>query len=246
MTDEQTVALEATGISYGSQNDEAAFFGRLDNIAAVQSYDGGHGRTEVITVSLASINEDVLRELVALYRRYDIEPRELRALNTGPLGAWFSDPDRWWHKEVFGFRPNDGETRSGTDDEPWKDMSHRWDIQEVLDHHTNVWPSAEDYGNKSDRVELAVRDISFYSQGDQDAFFQWLNRIPGVEGYRGQRSTLLLAANPNIGEEWDPVEFVALYRRYNIDMKELRVLFTSRLDPWYRDPERYWYNEIFG
>ncbi|TDZ90218.1 hypothetical protein [Mycobacteroides salmoniphilum] len=244
MTDGQTVALEATGISYGSQNDEAAFFGRLDSIAAVESYAGGHGRTEVITVSLDSIDEDGLREFVALYRRYDIEPRELRVLNAGRFGAWFSDPDRWWYNEVFGQRPIDNELRSSAELDPWEDKGHKWDAREAHDSHANVWPNTDGYSDT--KVELIARGVTFYSHGDEKAFFQWLNRIPGFESYQGQDSTLRIAVNPDIGEEWDPAEFVALYRRYNIDIRELRVLFTSRLDPWYSDPKRYWHNDIFG
>ncbi|MGV9674633.1 hypothetical protein ACWDSJ_05090 [Nocardia sp. NPDC003482] len=95
------MVLEATGVTYYSPQDEAAFFGWLEKIGCIESYRG-HSRTLYLTIDLDAVDEEDLRELVALYTRYKIDLKELRALNATRVGQWFSDPERWWHAEVFG------------------------------------------------------------------------------------------------------------------------------------------------
>ncbi|MBF6545625.1 hypothetical protein [Nocardia brasiliensis] len=95
------VVVEATGVTYYSALDEAGFFGWLDRIRCVASYRG-ELRTLYLTVRLGAVDEDGLRELVALYRRYDIDLKQLRVLDAERVGPWFSDPERWWHADVFG------------------------------------------------------------------------------------------------------------------------------------------------
>ncbi|WP_181721737.1 hypothetical protein [Nocardia gipuzkoensis] len=96
-----TVVIEATGVTYYSPQDEAAFFGWVDKISCIESYQG-RVRTLYLTVDLDAVDEDGLREIVALYRRYNIDLKELQVLNADRVGPWFSDSDRWWHAEVFG------------------------------------------------------------------------------------------------------------------------------------------------
>ncbi|MEV6255828.1 hypothetical protein AB0L97_21495 [Nocardia sp. NPDC051911] len=100
MSDIGTVVIEATGVTYYSPEDEAAFFGWLDKIACVESYYG-RVRTLYLTIDLEAVDEGGLCEIVALYRRYNIDLSELRVLGAGRVGPWFSDPDRWWHEGVF-------------------------------------------------------------------------------------------------------------------------------------------------
>ncbi|MBF6469708.1 hypothetical protein IU427_31760 [Nocardia beijingensis] len=96
-----TVVIEATDVTYYSPQDEAAFFAWLDKISCIESYQG-RVRTLYLTVDLDAVDEDGLREIVALYRRYNIDLKELRVLDADRVGPWFSDSDRWWHTEVFG------------------------------------------------------------------------------------------------------------------------------------------------
>ncbi|CPU06218.1 hypothetical protein [Mycobacteroides abscessus] len=96
------VVLKATGVRYYSTLDENAFFERLDEIPVVSSCQG---QLETLNINV-NINSDGdewdLAELAALYVRYNIDMTELRVLNAVRFGSWFSEPDRWWHKAVFG------------------------------------------------------------------------------------------------------------------------------------------------
>ncbi|MBH0774702.1 hypothetical protein [Nocardia bovistercoris] len=96
-----SVVLEAPHVTYYSPQDEAIFFGWLDKIDCVTSYRG-ELRTLYLTIDPARADHDALRELVALYRRYHIDLRELHPLTADRVGPWFSDQARWWHAEVFG------------------------------------------------------------------------------------------------------------------------------------------------
>ncbi|MGC7375717.1 hypothetical protein RA996_17615, partial [Mycobacteroides abscessus subsp. abscessus] len=77
-------------------------FERLDEIPVVSSCQG---QLETLNINV-NINSDGdewdLAELAALYVRYNIDMTELRVLNAVRFGSWFSEPDRWWHKAVFG------------------------------------------------------------------------------------------------------------------------------------------------
>ncbi|WP_024800496.1 hypothetical protein [Nocardia sp. BMG51109] len=94
------IVLEATGIRYGSLNDEAAFFEWLDKIPAVRSHDG-RLRTLYINVDPEADDESV-RDLVALFHRYHVDMAQLRVFDTERIGDWFRDPQKYWHESIFG------------------------------------------------------------------------------------------------------------------------------------------------
>ncbi|WP_159847570.1 hypothetical protein [Nocardia sp. CY41] len=101
MNGTDNVVLEASGVTYYSPQDEAALFGWLDNTPCVESYRG-RSCTLYLTVDLSAVDEGGLREIVTLYRRYNIDLRGLRALSADRVSPWFSDTARWWHDEAFG------------------------------------------------------------------------------------------------------------------------------------------------
>ncbi|MBF6420717.1 hypothetical protein IU436_16505 [Nocardia farcinica] len=60
----------------------------------------GRERTLCITIDLTAVDEGGLRELVALYSRYDLDLARLRVLEECRVSPWFSSPAHWWHDEV--------------------------------------------------------------------------------------------------------------------------------------------------
>ncbi|MFC6011789.1 hypothetical protein [Nocardia lasii] len=100
MDGSDSVALQATDVWYYSPHDETAFFEWLGKIRAVRSF-GGELRTLEIVVS-TPIDEESLRELLALFRRYDIDMAPLRVLGHPAVDPWFHDPRKYWHTDVFG------------------------------------------------------------------------------------------------------------------------------------------------
>jgi hypothetical protein len=98
------VELEATSVKYFAPGDERAFFAWLDQIPCVKRY-AGRGHTLYISVDAAAVDQDGLRELLALFFRYGIELGQLAALDRNELTDWFRDKKAYWYKEVFGKPP---------------------------------------------------------------------------------------------------------------------------------------------
>lgn len=95
------VELEATGVRFFSQGDEAAFFGWLENLDCVDRYEG-RGLTLFILVNAAAVDEDGLRELLALFRRYGVELKQLSVFDCSEFANWFRSEQAYWYKEIFG------------------------------------------------------------------------------------------------------------------------------------------------
>lgn len=96
-----SVELLATGVRFFSQGDEAAFFGWLGKLAFVERYEG-RGLTLFISVNAAAVDEDGLRELLALFRRYGVELKQLAVFDRSEFADWFRSKQAYWHKEIFG------------------------------------------------------------------------------------------------------------------------------------------------
>lgn len=96
-----TVELQATGVRFFSQGDEAAFFGWIKSCTFVEQIEG-HGRTLFIKVNSSAIDEDGLRELLALFRRYGVDLGQLVAFDREEFAEWFRRADAYWHNDIFG------------------------------------------------------------------------------------------------------------------------------------------------
>ena len=78
MTEPATIVADR--VRYFHQNDEAAFFGWLDRMEVVASYEG-HGDSLYIRLSREPTDDD-LRELLAFHQRYGIDMGQLAAFKT--------------------------------------------------------------------------------------------------------------------------------------------------------------------
>lgn len=81
----------------------------------------------------------------------------------------------------------------------------------------------------------------FFSEGDEKAFFTWLQSFAG-EATGVHRS---LHVNVTVDEE-NLRELIALFFRYNIDMRQLAQFGTEENENWFKRPEKFWYKSIFG
>ncbi len=95
--------LVATSVRYGAPGDEAAFFFWLSRIGCVGEY-WGHVHDLNIPIQRRP-TRDELRELIALFHRYNVEMTQLAAFETKANRAWFKRPEAYWHDGVFG-RPS--------------------------------------------------------------------------------------------------------------------------------------------
>lgn len=99
VTDKQIV-LTAKRVWYFSENDEAAFFEWLDKLACVEKYEG---ELDVLNIYIdkAQVDEQSLREILSLFRRYAVDMSQLRVFDSDEFAAWFRDSRAYWFESIF-------------------------------------------------------------------------------------------------------------------------------------------------
>jgi hypothetical protein len=95
-------------------------------------------------------------------------------------------------------------------------------------------------------VTLIVGELRYFSQGDEDAFFDWLNGIGCVADVRSVGRQLLISVEENDLPDSDLREIIALFHRYGVEKKPLAQFLTAANAKWFRDEEAYWYRDVFG
>ena len=95
--------LRCHRVWFYSQGDERAFFEFAQGIKGVKRI-GGVGEEIHLHVA-ARLSAESLRDLLALFRRYEIELGPLRQFVTAANQKWFKAKNQYWHKAVFGRSP---------------------------------------------------------------------------------------------------------------------------------------------
>lgn len=98
--EEEIVVLQATGVTYFSSGDEDVFFGWLSSSLCKKIK--WRLRTLYISINLADVDDEGLRERLALFMRYKIPLRQLKVLDKDEFSAWFKDENKIWYKDIFG------------------------------------------------------------------------------------------------------------------------------------------------
>jgi len=96
-----SVILRMSRIEYLSSIDEDIFFEWLGKIGCVSDYRGV-GDQLLVTVAMQKLDDKSLRELIALFYRYRADMKQLAIFRDDDNRQWFSDPEKYWHKSIFG------------------------------------------------------------------------------------------------------------------------------------------------
>jgi hypothetical protein len=95
-------------------------------------------------------------------------------------------------------------------------------------------------------VELRAEATRFFSNIDEVCFFGWLKKLPCISMFEGRGDTLYIrVAGPDVDEE-ALRELLALFHRYGIDMKQLRIFDKEDFAGWLHNKKAYWYRPMFG
>jgi hypothetical protein len=88
-------------------------------------------------------------------------------------------------------------------------------------------------------------ECPYWSQGDESAFFRWLQSIPGVESVKGQGMGLIVTLRSSRLSSLALRELIALHTRYNLPMQSLAQFETVANKNWFRSKKAYWYSKVF-
>jgi len=88
--------VDIQAIKYFSEFDEDSFFLWVKRIECIESVDNGF-----LQISIEKVNEVSLRELLALFSRYQLSAKPLASLCTNENKFWFNNPKSFWYKSVF-------------------------------------------------------------------------------------------------------------------------------------------------
>lgn len=111
--------------------------------------------------------------------------------------------------------------------------------------HLEECPPKERMLMNDDIVTLLAVNITYYSQYDEDVFFNWLKKIKCVVNFDGEGEILRFEVNKTkLNDRWLR-EILALFFRYEIEMTQLKVFIHKNNSSWFCDPEKYWYTSVF-
>ncbi|MGE0753744.1 MAG: hypothetical protein AB7L92_01135 [Alphaproteobacteria bacterium] len=94
---------------------------------------------------------------------------------------------------------------------------------------------------------LICRNIIYYSPLDEQAFFEWVKRIPCISKITGTGNALQLEIADTILTDDELRELLSLFYRYDIDMKQLAQFATKENAVWFKENHTaYWHKKVFG
>ncbi len=82
-------------------------------------------------------------------------------------------------------------------------------------------------------VKLICKGVSYYlSEVDEDIFFEWIDKIPSIVLCYGIGDELCLFVQEEALSSKDLENILALFRRYYIDTKQLKVFLNDENKAW--------------
>ncbi len=94
---------------------------------------------------------------------------------------------------------------------------------------------------------MCVKVLFFLSHIDEEAFFEWVNRISFIEAVKECNDLLHISLIENNIPKDDLRELIALFYRYKIEMKQLQIFLNENNKEWFFDNKKaYWYRKIWN
>jgi hypothetical protein len=98
---------------------------------------------------------------------------------------------------------------------------------------------------KDDSVPQLVCDsVEYFSQGDETAFFNWLNSIECIEKIEGFGTELELTISSQIITDENLRDLIAIFLRYKVDLKQLLIFETNENSYWFKNKSAFWHKGL--
>ena len=92
---------------------------------------------------------------------------------------------------------------------------------------------------------LKCHETMFYSQLDEEIFFDALKKISAVKKIEGIGSDIFLSVPSRLSNK-TLRELLGLFFRYGIDMRQLAPFLTEKNRTWFYGTEKYWFKKVFS
>jgi hypothetical protein len=76
-------------------------------------------------------------------------------------------------------------------------------------------------------IVLICTPLRFYTQNDEEQCFRWLKKIKSIDAIQGVGYELHLTIKSNQIANKDLLELIGLFRRYNFDIKQLKLFMND-------------------
>lgn len=94
-------------------------------------------------------------------------------------------------------------------------------------------------------VTLRAKRVQFFSQSDETAFFHWIKRLKDFATARGESDSIMIDVSNEKLEDDQLGELLALFHRYQIDMRQLVVFEHRGNKAWLRNKRAYWHHAMY-
>lgn len=93
---------------------------------------------------------------------------------------------------------------------------------------------------------LFCEGVKFYCREDEDIFFEWIAKIKCIETFSSRWKFLYLHIPCGNIDDENLKELLALFYRYNIEMRQLKEFLTLQNKSWfYDDKQAFWHKKVF-
>lgn len=104
--------------------------------------------------------------------------------------------------------------------------------------HTNIYPANKHEAEriiKENKIVLVLTPLRFYTNDDEDLFFEWIKKIKCIEGCRGVGKDLYLIGNSNTTISYnDFSNFLGLFRRYKLkNINQIKIFINDKNREWF-------------
>lgn len=95
------------------------------------------------------------------------------------------------------------------------------------ENYYKVYPRREIEELSAEEIILECTSLRFYTKNDESFMFRWINKIKSISKYYGIGTSLHLIVKSNKISTKDLLEFIGFFRRYNFDVKQLKVFMNE-------------------
>jgi len=95
-------------------------------------------------------------------------------------------------------------------------------------------------------TEIRCKQVMFFSKVDEEMFFVWAQKIPGIKEVYGELDEIVLSLSSPDVEDESLRELIALLYRFDLPLKQLAAFESSKNKEWFNNKNKFWYAGVFG